>query len=155
MDVDFTYCIDFDPQKQVHICLPNSESKINGKYDFLIVDEAHENYLAERVQRIITNVKPTKQLLLTGTPSKFIKKGGYDILTLAANEISEEWFAKLNIELVASNYKWKGKYNNDHEVKSNFKFNIKDTKKTLDSVILKLIERVKRGYTPEQFNNSK
>jgi len=153
LDVDFTYCTDFDVNKQVHICLPNSENKINGSYDFLIVDEAHENYLAERVKRIVKDINPSKQLLLTGTPSKFIKDGGYNIFTLAANEISEQWFSKLNIELVASNYEWKDNYNHDHEVKSNFKFGKCDTKKTLDSVILKLIERVKRGYSAEQFNN--
>jgi superfamily II DNA or RNA helicase len=153
LDVDFTYCTDFNVNKQVHICLPHSERKINGQYDFLIVDEAHENYLAERVQRIVKDIKPTKQLLLTGTPSKFIKRGGYNILTLAANEISDKWFSKLNVELVASNYKWKDNYNNDNEVKSNFKFDREDTKKTLNNVVLKLIERIKNGYTAEQFNN--
>lgn len=32
LDVDFTYSTDFDSQAQVHICLPNSEHKIDGGY---------------------------------------------------------------------------------------------------------------------------
>jgi|TARA_R110000822_G_C15334345_1_gene494983 hypothetical protein len=153
LNVNFKYSTDFDPNCQVHICLPNSEGKITGEYDFLIVDEAHENYLAERVQRIIKNIKPTKQLLLTGTPSKFIAAGGYDICAVAANEISSEWFAKLGIELVVSDYPWMGNYNSDHEVVKGFDFNVDDTKKTLDSIIIKLIDRLKTKFTPEQFNN--
>lgn len=153
LNVNFTYCTDFDPNCQVHICLPNSEKQIKGSYDFLVVDEAHENYFAKRVQRIIKKTNPSKQLLLTGTPSKFIKKGGYNIFALASNQISDKWFAKLNIELVASNYKWKENYNSDLEVLSTFKFNEKDTVKTLENVILKLIERLKKGYTAEQFNH--
>lgn len=153
LDVDFTYCTDFNSNYQVQICLPHSKDKIKDNYDFLIVDEAHENYFAKREQEIIKNIKPKKQLLLTGTPSKFIKKGGYNIFVLAANEISEQWFAKLNVELVASNYKWKNNYNADHEVVSSFDFKKEDTEKTLDNVVLKLIERVKKRYTAEQFNN--
>ena len=145
--------VDFNPDSQVHICLPNSEDKIKGKYDFLIVDEAHENYLAERVQRIIKKIKPKKQLLLTGTPSKFIRKGYKkdDIFTLAMNEISDTYFAKLNIELVASNYNWL-KYYNKFEVRENFKYTEQDTEKTLERVILQLLERVKLKGSAKEFN---
>lgn len=153
LDLDFEYSTNFDPNCRVHVCLPHSEHLISGTYDFLIVDEAHENYLEKRVQRIIKRIKPKKQLLLTGSPSKFIKKGGYKIFTLAVNELPEEYFAKLNIELVASNYNWAKSYNNDLEVKSDYKFETIDTKKTLETIILKLIDRVKKDLTAEEFNN--
>ena len=153
INVDFTYSKTFDKNASVHICLPNNERHIKGLYDFLIVDEAHENYLADRVQRILTKTNPTKQLLLTGTPSKFIREGGYDIYTIAANEISDEWFAKLNIELVASDYNWVNNYNSDNEVRNTFDFTSDDTKKTLESVLGKLIQRIKTGFTAEQFNH--
>ena len=110
-NVAFTYSDDLTDKSQVHITLPHNEKKITKQYDFLIVDEAHENYHAPQEQRIIKKVKPKKELLLTGTPEKFIGKGNYDIKCLASNEISEKWFAKLNIELVASKYNWKGFYN--------------------------------------------
>lgn len=51
VNVNFSYSTTFEESAQVHVCLPNSEHLIKGKYDFLIVDEAHENYLATRVQR--------------------------------------------------------------------------------------------------------
>jgi superfamily II DNA or RNA helicase len=153
INVSFTYSKTFDINAQVHICLPNNESNISSKYDFVIVDEAHENYLATRVQRIITTVEPKKELLLTGTPSKFIREGGYDIYVIAANEISDKWFAKLNIELVASNYNWVGNYNNDQEVLNNFNFGIVETQKTLEDVMVKLIQRLKTGFDAEQFNH--
>lgn len=153
LELDFEYSTSFDPNCRVHVCLPHSEHLINGTYGFLVVDEAHENYLEKRVQRIIKKIKPQKQLLLTGSPSKFIKKGGYNIFTLAVNELPEEYFAKLNIELVASNYNWANSYNNDLEVKTDYKFKTADTRKTLETIIIKLIDRVKKGLSAEEFNN--
>ena len=149
----FTYSTTFDPTCQVHICLPNSEHLINGIYDLLVVDEAHENYLADRVQRIVKKTKAKKQLLLTGTPSKFIKEGGYNIYTLAANAIPTEYFSKLQIELVASNYNWFKELNADYEIRSQYKFKTKETKKTLENILLKLIDRVRVGLNAEEFNN--
>jgi superfamily II DNA or RNA helicase len=153
LNFPFTYSTDLSQDVQIHICLPNSEHLIKNKYDFLIVDEAHENYLAERVQRIIKKTGVTKQLLLTGTPSKFIKKGGYNIYTLATNQIPEQYFAKLQIELVASNYNWLKNLNKELEVKEKYRFTKTQTKKTLEAIILKLIDRVKKGLTAEEFNN--
>ena len=138
LNLNFAYSTTFDKNCQVHICLPQSEHLIKDKYDFLIVDEAHENYLAKRVQSIVKKIKPKKQLLLTGTPSVFIKKGGYDIFPLAINSIPEEYFAKLQIELVASNYNWNNKHNNQLELKSDTIFSKEQTEKTLESIILKL-----------------
>ncbi|MDG1950224.1 MAG: DEAD/DEAH box helicase family protein [bacterium] len=152
LQVDFTYSTEFDPESQVHISLPNSEHKIQEQYDFLVVDEAHENYLADRVQRIIRKINPTKQLLLTGTPENFIREGGYDIYFLALNDIPKEYFAKLSIELVASKYDWESHYNQEEHIDSSFSFNEQDTRDTLEAVVLKLVERLKKGYTAEQFN---
>jgi superfamily II DNA or RNA helicase len=153
INTNLSYSTTFDKSCQIHICLPNSENKIKGQYEFLIVDEAHENYLAKRVQRIIMKIKPIKQLLLTGTPSKFIKEGGWQIYTIAANQIPKEYFAKLHVELVVSNYNWGKQFNVDNEVKSTYIFDREDTKKTLEAILLKLIDRLKKGFTPEQFNN--
>lgn len=154
LNVNFTYSKDLTDNSQVHVTIPHQEENIVQKYDYLIVDEAHENYLKNRVQRIIKKIKPKKQLLLTGTPSKFITKGGFDIFPIAANEISSEWFSKLNLELVTSSYDWMNYYNNDQEVNSKFKFNYKDTKKTLESVLEKLIFRLQTKFKAKEFNHS-
>ena len=153
LDVSFTYSKTFDSNANVHFSLPHSEDKMNDNYDFIIVDEAHENYFARRVQRIVTSTNPPKQLLLTGTPSKFIYAGGYDIFAVASNEISEKYFAKLNIDLVASSYDLMTHYNRDLEVNSNYVFDVDDTKKTLESVLNKLIKRLGSKFSPREFNH--
>jgi len=153
-NVPFTYSDKFDKDSNVHVCIPNNEDKIKGKYDFIIVDEAHENYLADRVQSIIKKTKPSKQLLLTGTPSKFIYEGNYDIFAIGLDELDEKYFAKLNIELVTSNYNLKETdYNKDQEVKNTFQYTIEDTEKTVESVVLSLIDRLESGLSAEQFND--
>jgi len=154
LDIPFSYSDKFDKNVSVHVCIPANEHKINGEYDFLIVDEAHENYLADRVQKIIKKTKPSKQLLLTGTPSKFILEGGYDIFAIGLDELGEEYFSKLNIELVASNYNWKETdYNQDQEVKNTFEYTLEDTEKTIESVVISLIDRLESGLSAEQFND--
>jgi len=155
LKLSFKHSTTFNKKCQVHICLPQSEHLIKGQYDLLIVDEAHENYLAKRMQSIIKHIKPIKQLLLTGTPSKFIKKGGYNIFTLAVNEVPKKYFAKLNIELVASNYKWAKNYNNQLEIKSKYKFSESQTKNTLEEILIRLIHKVNKGLTAEEFNDPK
>tara|TARA_R100000544_G_C2225561_1_gene60411 strand:+ start:620 stop:2116 length:1497 start_codon:yes stop_codon:yes gene_type:complete len=153
LDVSFTYSNDLKDNCQVHLTLPNSENKITSKYDMVVVDEAHENYSATRVQRIINKVKPTRQLLLTATPAKFIGDNKFKIHVISANELPEEYMAKLSIELVESSYDWMKHYNNDNEVKASFVSTLDDTKETLEKVILKIIERLNYKYSPEQFNN--
>jgi hypothetical protein len=152
LDLDFTFSDKFE-DAQVHLALPHSEGKMNKHYDFVIVDEAHENYFASRVQRIIKSVGCKKQLLLTGTPSKFIQEGGYEIIAIASNEIAAEYFAKLGIELVASSYTWDNYYNQDLNINDKFDFTLEDTQHTLENVMLKLIQRIKSNLTPSQFNN--
>jgi superfamily II DNA or RNA helicase len=154
LEVGFTYSINYESDAQVHISLPHSEGKLRKHYDFIIVDEAHENYLAERVQRILETTKPKKQLLLTGTPSKFIKNGYADkIFVIASNEISEKYFAKLQIELVSTNLNWYKELNANLELKEGYEISKKDTIETMENVVLKLIERIKNKLTPEQFNS--
>jgi superfamily II DNA or RNA helicase len=152
--VSYTFSKTFDPNAQVHVSIPQNEGHIiKGKYDLVIVDEAHENYLEKQVQRIIKSVSPKKQLLLTGTPSKFIKKGGYNIYVLAANQIDEKYFSKLSVELVASNYNWSKELNNEYEINASYKFAKKDTEEALELVVMKLVERLQVGANAKQFND--
>jgi superfamily II DNA or RNA helicase len=153
-DVEFTYSDDLKSDAQVHLCIPANQHKIKAKYDFIIVDEAHENYLAPRVKSIIQKSKPSKQLLLTATPSKFILEGGYDIFTIPLDELPDEYFSKLNIELITSNYNWKQTdYNESSEIKKGFNYTLEDTKKTIESVVLSLMDRLSSGLSAEEFND--
>lgn len=146
----------FAPNHQVHLCLPQNEKHIKGYYDLYIGDEVHQNYLAEQIQRTITKItRPDgilKEWLFTGTPSKFIKKGGYNIDFLAMCDIPEENFAKLNFELVATNYNWIGQYNNDLELKSSCIMTKEQNEQALKDVIDRLIKRLKFGWSPKDYN---
>lgn len=149
IDVDFTYSTTFDPNANVHITIPQHNNKINKHYGLLIVDEAHQNYFADRIQDIISIIKPNKEVLLTGTPSKFIKDGGYNIYVFPLNELPEQNLPKLQIELVASNYNWE----DEEEVNVGFQFTQKETQVTLDNIIVELIKRVRLKIEAEQVNN--
>tara|TARA_R110001592_G_scaffold188345_1_gene433433 strand:- start:128 stop:1627 length:1500 start_codon:yes stop_codon:yes gene_type:complete len=153
LDVSFTYSTDLKDNCQVHLTLPNGENKITGKYDMVVVDEAHENYSATRVQRIIKSIKPKRELLLTATPAKFIGNSKFKMYAISANELPEEYMAKLSIELVESAYDWMKHYSTEHEVKASFVSTLDDTKETLEKVMLAIIDRLNYKYSPEQFNN--
>lgn len=152
-NVCFSYSDDLTDSSQVHITLPYSEENIIGKYDFIVIDEAHENTLAPRVQRIIKNSTPEKLLFLTGTPAIFIKEGGYHILPVPLIELPSEYFAKLNIETVASTYQFKGYYNDDLEINSSFTYNLEDTKNTLNSLFDAIFNRVNIGNWNEAYKH--
>lgn len=152
-NLGFTYSTTFEPDKQVHITLPQSERQIRGHYAWLVVDEAHENYLAKQVQRIIKKIRPDKQILLTGTPAKLIRAGGFDIYCLAVNSLPSEYFAKLHIELVASNYNWKEHLNANGEIRSDCKYTAEQRRETFKKIIDNLVERVKYKLSPEEFND--
>tara|TARA_Y100000389_G_scaffold119370_1_gene116532 strand:- start:571 stop:2010 length:1440 start_codon:yes stop_codon:yes gene_type:complete len=153
INVNFTYSTDISEDVQVHLMIPQNYKKIIGEYGLLIVDEAHENYLAPTVQTIIETIKPNKQVLLTGSPSKFIGKPDYNIQFVSTNEISDEYFSKLQIELVASDYDWMDNYNDDNEVKEGFIYTKDSTYNSLSYVMEKLIQRLKHSLPAEEVNN--
>jgi superfamily II DNA or RNA helicase len=140
-NVGFTYSTDTSVNCNVHIILPQSKAKIKDEYDLLIVDEAHENYFAKTVQNIINKTKPKKQILLTGTPYKFIGKEGFKIHFLALNELDKNTIPKLRVDIIESNYQWNGNYNSLGEVKKEFDFNNADTKVTLDKTFDFILKR--------------
>lgn len=116
--------------------LPQSLYKKNKfpKIDLLIIDEAHEFYSANMVKTIIKNLKPKKMLLLTGTPSVFIKKG-YPITIIPAEKlINENYINNVYFGLASTSEDLKNtSYNKDGDVKRNIRF--KQTNNTLDSLM--------------------
>lgn len=136
----------------VTVEIPQNWSKIKGKYDFVIVDEAHQNTLAPMVQNIIDKIP--MQLYLTGTPSKLIAKGGYKIISLAMESIPSEYFSKVQIELVTTPYKWtETDYGKDGNLRVDTKFDIEESSNSIDIVLKELIKRVSLSKVrPEVWN---
>jgi superfamily II DNA or RNA helicase len=138
-NVDFTYSSDVNDDVNVHVVLPQNHNRIVGHYDLIIIDEAHENYLAKTIQGIIKKTQSQKEILLTGTPSKFIGKKDYKFFFVALSDIDKSLLPKLRVEIVESEYQWNGNYCYERELKKSYKFKTKETnnilKKVFDSVL--------------------
>jgi superfamily II DNA or RNA helicase/post-segregation antitoxin (ccd killing protein) len=138
-NVDFTYSSDVNDDVNVHVVLPQNHNKIVGHYDLIIIDEAHENYLAKTIQGIIKKTQAGKEILLTGTPSKFIGNNDFKLHFVALSDLCELYTPKLRIDIIESDYDWNGNYNTSKEIKSSYKFSKESTeislKKTFDFLL--------------------
>jgi superfamily II DNA or RNA helicase len=148
---DFTYKLadnfnEYDETKAVNVCLPQTlNRKSLTKIDLLVVDEAHQFYFGEKmVKDIIKKTKPRRQLLLTGTPSIFIREK-HPIIPVTLNTIFDEGMVSdVYVEIATSSYNFDiYDYNFQNELKEEVLFKDSETKKTLDDLIAKIVERLK------------
>ena len=141
---------------QVLVCLPQTLRLINelSKIDLLVVDEAHHFYLspkAKMIKDIIRKTNVKKQLLLTGTPSKFIyenlklDKDEYHLIPVTLNTIYDEGMvSEAYVEVASSNYNFDfDNYNDDNELKTSIHFKKDDTNKSLDDLLDKAVEKLR------------
>jgi superfamily II DNA or RNA helicase len=146
-----------DNSYQVIIALPQTISrnyKLLPKIHNFILDEAHQWYFKNTIQTIIKHIKPTKQLLLTGTPSRFIAKGnGFDFFFVPVMDLyNEDRVSNIKIEVVSSSYDFKQKdylsnYGNLKSSKTNSAKEAKDALSMVcDEMILKLRSRLGNKY---------
>lgn len=136
---------------QVFITLPQTLQSVEiPHFDAVVVDEAHHRYFANQVEDIIRAAKPTYQLLLTGTPSPFIAKNTitkieFNILTLAMSELlAAGAITDVLVELASTTYPITGAdYNQEGNLKEDFKFKNLDTVTTLDTLLERIYRRLK------------
>jgi len=149
---NFTYNLvekfnQYDVMADVNVCLPQTlvGNKLN-EINLLIVDEAHQFYFGEKmVKEIIEKTNPRKQLLLTGTPSTFIGRG-FNIIPTSLNTIFDEgMISDLYVEIATSSYSFDpmNDFNDDDELKASIYIKESETKKTLDDLIGKIVNRLK------------
>lgn len=97
-----------------------------GKIDLLVVDEAHEFFFADTVQKIVRALKPKAILCLTGTPSKFVYENkkcanSYNIVVLPLSEVPEENIADTKICVRPINSKISySDFNDENDVNSKY-----------------------------------
>jgi superfamily II DNA or RNA helicase len=145
---------------EVIIGLPQTIMKnytLLPKVDRFILDEAHEWYFAKgkngndgSIQKLIKHITPTEQLLLTGSPSKFVARGNDFIFkfvpVLELYELGQAGNVKL--EVVSSSYDfknddWKGTYGNLKGNKTNSK---KEAEHSLKLVCNEMLNKLKNKY---------
>lgn len=114
VEINFTFgkfTSKIEDAPQVQIGLPQAIHRLCwDKIDLLIVDECHEFYLKPMVQKILKKLKPTHQVLLTGSPSEFnrLKKEGkkYAISYVAGNELMDnDVFSPVEMDVVPVKYR--------------------------------------------------
>lgn len=135
INVSFTYS-DVNTNADCFIAIRSTSlNRIDFEdFDLLVVDEAHQNYFASTVQSITNYV--SHQVLLTATPSKFVRAGGFNILPVARLDIPNNYFASLSFRVVnAETSVTNDSYNDDNVVKSTVKFHRSEVKSMCDSVI--------------------
>jgi superfamily II DNA or RNA helicase len=101
-----------DEKVELIIALPQT---LNGNYHLLskvntfILDEAHQWYFNTTIQKIIKHIKPKKQLLLTGTPSKFIaQKDKFEFKFVPVMDLYDlGQVGNVKVEVVSSSYDFK------------------------------------------------
>lgn len=146
----FTYDLvekfnEYDENIQVNICLPQTlNNKILSPIDLLIVDEAHDFYDCKMIDSIIEKIQPSKQLLLTGTPSSFILKG-MPIIPITLFTIYDEGMTcNPIIDIATSSYQFtKEQFNYaTDELYSDVIFKQAATNKTLDDLLFKIVDKL-------------
>jgi superfamily II DNA or RNA helicase len=142
---------------QVIVVLPqtlNNNYKLLPKVTNFILDEAHQWYFKPTIQKIIKQCKPTRQLLLTGTPSRFnAKANDFEFYYVPVMDLYEnDLVSNIKIEVVSSSYDLKyNDWNNDTGVlKSNKTDSPTKSKEAFkmvcDEMILKLRGRLGNKY---------
>ena len=142
---------------QVLVLIPQtikSYYKLLPKIHTFILDEAHEWYFAKTtagkessLSKIIKHTQPTKQLLLTGTPSKFIADGSkFNFQFVPVMDLYDAGLvSNVKMEIVSSTYDfkandWQGTYGNLKSTKTN---SPKQAEDALVSVCNEMINKLK------------
>jgi superfamily II DNA or RNA helicase len=144
-------------KSQVIVLIPQT---IKNYYSLLpkvhnfILDEAHEWYFAKTkgrkqsiLDKIIKHIKPTKQLLLTGTPSKFVANGDkFNFQFVPVMDLYDAGLvSNVKVEVVSSTYEfkandWLGTYGNLKSTKTN---SAKQSEDALYEVCKEMIDKLK------------
>jgi len=109
VEIKFTFGI-FGSDSQVEIGIPSNASKIS-EMDLLVVDEAHQYYWEPMVDKIVAKHTPKYQILMTGSPSFFVKYNNavdnstksakkFGMHFIAANDLMNGVFSPIDLDVV-------------------------------------------------------
>jgi len=140
------------PQGSVVVAIPQAFSRLSHdkydkffkQFDLVVIDEAHHFYLSLLTQRILEAAK-APHLLLTASPSRFIKankrKEEYEIIFFSTEELLEHKVVRSPvIALGMSHYRISQRDFNENLNISDMKSNTKETTKTIEEVRKSIVE---------------
>ena len=133
----------------VILCLPQtligSISELNHFHNF-ILDESHQWYFKKTISNIIKRIEPKNQLLLTGTPSKFIAKGNkFDFTFVPVMDLYELGLvSNVGIKVVSSTYNpSQSDYSSNYgSLSESFELKESDNIKSLKMVCKEMITKI-------------
>jgi len=157
----FTYCVATNKAEllqaiknkcNVIVALPQTligNMDVLPKFNNFILDEAHQWYFKSTIQNIIKKVSPKYQLLLTGTPSRFIAKA--DKFVFKYVPVMELYDLKqvtnVKMEVVSSSYDFK--QSDYHSSYGNLKSNVRMSDKQSDNALMVVCkEMIKKLKNP-------
>lgn len=94
-------------EHQISITLPQTIAAAQKEkgVGLLVVDEAHQYYMANKTSKIISGLKARHRLLLTGTPSHYLNKKDYHLTGITIEELLKHGtVVDPQIEIVESAY---------------------------------------------------
>lgn len=160
---DFNYCVcrskedlksSIESDCDVILCLPQtlvgSISELNHFHNF-ILDEAHQWYFKNTITNIIKKIKPNNQLLLTGTPSKFVARGNkFEFTFVPVMELFELGLvSNVGIKVVSSTYNPSqsdySKESNYSNLGNSYELKESDNTKSLKMVCKEMITKLGSG----------
>lgn len=141
---------------QVIVALPQTLNKnysLLPKLDLFILDEAHQWYFQSTIKNIVKHAKPKKQLLLTGSPSKFVADGNFTFKFVPVMELYDlGHVSNAKVEVVSSSYDfkqtdWLSAYSNLKSTKTNSPKKAKEALEMVcDEMLLKLQSKTNGKY---------
>lgn len=138
---------DINSNAGVIVTIPQAiYSKLPKKlsFDYVVIDEGHEFYYAEMVQKILARLKKdAKQLILTGTPSVFIKEGITPVVVAATEVYKEGRLSDTFFGMTMGCQSIRDEdYNEQQEVKSTFTEKRKDLEASLEETVTTISKRL-------------
>jgi len=146
---------------QVIVALPQTLNKnysLLPKLDMFILDEAHQWYFKSTIKSIVKHTKPKKQLLLTGSPSKFVADGNFTFKFVPVMELYDlGHVSNAKVEVVSSSYNfkqadWLSSYGNLKSTKTN---SPKKAKEALEMVCDEMLTKLRSKTNGKYLRNWK
>jgi superfamily II DNA or RNA helicase len=116
VSINFTYGT-IGSDKQVQVGIPQAIKQLKwDKIDLLVVDECHNWYLEKTDQGIIGKYKPTHQVIMTGSPTKFNRHNRenstqYGMYYIPADKLQKMGvFSGVDVDVIKVNHKNNFKY---------------------------------------------
>lgn len=154
----FSYCVATTKEEligclnsdcQVVVALPQSLANsidLLPQFNNFILDEAHQWYGKKTINDILKKIKPKYQLLLTGTPARFIAKGDkFEFQFVTVQHLySLKQVTNVRVEVVSSTYDFKqSDYVSSYGNLKGGKITKKDTDEALVAVCKEMLKRIK------------